>query len=143
MRTLCFDYGERYIGVAISDELGLIASPLTVIYKNGDNVFKPVMAEIKKIVKENDINLFVLGLPKNMDGTEGIRCEYTHEFKNRLNKYFKSIEVIYVDERFTTNLAMRSLDESGMHYLKKYDNIDKVASSLILQTYLDTINNQK
>lgn len=142
MRILCFDYGERYVGVSICDMTETIASPLCLIEKSGDNVFKPVMAKIKEIVKEYDVKLFVLGLPKNMDNTEGVRCEHTREFKNRLNKYFKSIDVVLVDERLTTNMANRLFTEANLSIKKKNDNVDMVASTIILQTYLDTQKNK-
>ncbi len=143
MRILGIDYGQKYIGLAISDKTCLIASPYRVIEKDSDNVYKPVMAEIKKIIKEEDIGLIVLGLPKNMDNTEGDRCVYTRLFKEKLHKHFKSMEVVLFDERFSTNSANRVMREMNFNVDQKNDNIDMIASSFILQNYLDFYNKNK
>ncbi len=143
MRILGIDYGKKYVGLALSDKTGLIASPYKVIEKASDTVYKPVMSELKQIIKNEDVGLIVLGLPKNLDNTEGERCVYTRLFKEKLNRHFKSIEVVLFDERFSTNSANMVMREMNFDIDKKNDNIDMIASSFILQNYLDFYNKNK
>ncbi|MFV0519043.1 MAG: Holliday junction resolvase RuvX [Lachnospirales bacterium] len=143
MRFLGLDYGEKYVGVSLSDRLNIIASPYSVLVKNGDEAYKPIMKDIKEIIKAEGITHIVLGLPKNLDNTEGKRCVYTRLFLDKLEKYFKKVEVILQDERFTTNQALRVMADMDFNIEEKNNNIDKIASSFILQSYLDFYNKNK
>ncbi len=143
MRILGIDYGEKYIGLALSDKTCLIASPYKVIEKASDTVYKPVMAELKQIIKDEDVGLIVLGLPKNLDNSEGVRCEFTRLFKEKLHRHFKSMEIVLFDERFSTNSANMVMREMNFNINEKNDNIDMIASSFILQNYLDFYNKNK
>ncbi|MFV0440069.1 MAG: Holliday junction resolvase RuvX [Lachnospirales bacterium] len=142
MRILGIDYGERYVGLALSDVTRTMSSPLETIQKPGDYAYKPTLARIKEIVKSENVTLIVLGLPKNMDNTEGKRCEKTRLFKEKLNKYLKKIEVVFVDERFSTNYATSIMRELDYNVKKKEDNIDKISASIILQSFLDMTHHQ-
>ncbi len=143
MRFLGLDYGEKYVGVSLSDRLNIIASPYKLLEKTSDEAYKPVMKDIKQIIRDEEVTHIVLGLPKNLDNTEGERCVYTRLFMDKLQKHFKSIEVILYDERFTTNQALRVMSDMEFNIKEKNENIDKIASSFILQGYLDLYNKNK
>lgn len=136
------DYGDKNIGVALSDSLGLTAQALEVIRRGGENEIKKPLQRLAKIVDEYEISTMILGYPKNMDNSEGVRCEKTLLFKERLEKRFQNqnIPVILWDERLSTVGADRSLT-----YLSKEKRdkvIDKMAAVFILQGYLDYLNYQ-
>lgn len=130
------DVGDVRIGVAVSDLLGIAANPReTYVRKKGD-----ITADIKyfcEYAKREDADAFVLGLPKNMDGTEGDRVTITREFGDML-KDASGIPVYYQDERLTTVSAERMLISADVRREKRKQVIDKVAATIILQAYLDS-----
>lgn len=133
-RILGLDVGDKYIGVAISDLLGLTAQGLTTI--NRESNVKDLGA-IESLIKEHNINKMIVGLPKNMNGTIGPQGEKVQKFAKKLENKF-GVEIIYVDERLTTVLAENLLIEADLSRKKRKKVIDKVAASYILQTYLDS-----
>ncbi len=135
MRILGLDYGDKTIGVAVSDSLGFTAQGLTVIRREDEKSIKKSISMLSEIIKEYEINIIVLGYPKNMDNSEGFRCQKTLEFKARLERNFKKIPVILWDERLSTVGADRVL--INVSRKKRDDVIDKVAAVFILQGYLD------
>lgn len=137
MRILGVDYGDKYVGLAMSDPTGLIASPLKTIYRDDPVALKQTVREIRALVEQNDIHTLVLGLPKNMNNTEGPRAELSRAFKKRLERDLYQVEVILWDERLTTAQAERPLIEQGMRREKRKEVIDQMAAALILQNYLD------
>jgi len=133
------DFGELNIGVSISDENKKIAFPLAVIKReNGSFGFR----KIKKLLENKEIEAFIVGLPLKTNGTlseQGNKIlEYTEILKNYFNK-----DVITWDERYTTVIAENALRTIKTKRKKRKNIIDKVASQLILQSYLDYINNLK
>lgn len=132
-RILGLDVGDKYIGVAISDILGVTAQGLTTI-KRESNV--KTFEAIEKMINEHNINKIVVGLPKNMNGSIGPQGEKVQKFANKLKNKFK-IDIIYIDERLTTVAAENLLIEANVSREKRKQVIDKVAASYILQTYLD------
>jgi len=130
-KTLGIDYGRKRIGVAICGPLG-IASPLTVITRKNNDILE----EFAEIITENDVNKIVLGLPKNMDNTEGEMVEEVKKFAEELQQKFE-IEVDFSDERLSTWEAQNSLKRLGMSPSKRKKVIDAVAAALILQNYVD------
>ena len=130
------DVGDVRIGVAVSDLLGIAANPReTYVRKKGD-----IAADIKyfcEYAKREDADAFVLGLPKNMDGTEGDRVTITREFGDML-KEASGIPVYYQDERLTTVSAERMLISADVRREKRKQVIDKIAATIILQAYLDS-----
>lgn len=133
MRYLGLDLGSKTLGVAISDKLGIIANPLDVIrYNNYEDLFN----ELDKIIENEDIKIIVLGNPINMNGSISNRSIETLEFKKLLeNKY--NIEVIMQDERLSTIEAEKVLIDNGARRNNRKKVIDKLAATIILQTYLD------
>ena len=131
-RIMGIDYGDARTGIAISDLLCSIVGSTTVIHsRNNDKT----MAQIKDLVVSNDVGELVLGLPKNMDGTEGARAELCKEFASRLEEE-TGLPVILWDERRTTVEAHNILSNHNYHGKKRKNTVDAVAASLILEGYL-------
>jgi len=131
------DVGDATIGVAVSDELGLIAHGVTTIKRKN---LKFDIDSLKNIISEKDIKRIIVGLPKNMNNTIGPRGEKTIEFANTLKEHFPGMEIIMWDERLTTSAAERALLEADVTRKNRKKVIDKLAAVLILQGYLDFIN---
>ena len=133
MRKLGIDYGDVRFGLAISDPMGIIASPLEVYTrKNTDADFE----YLARIIKEKEVDTAVIGLPVNMDGTKGVRAEKSLAFGENLQK-FTAVKIDYIDERLSTVSAEKALIEGNMRREKRKDVIDKIAAQIFLQNYLD------
>ena len=137
MRILGLDYGDKTIGVAISDPFGWTAQGVEIIRRTNENEYKKSLARLAEIISQYEVEKIVLGFPKNMDNTEGPRCEKTRAFKERLEKRFQNIPVILWDERMSTIAAERSLLEADLSRAKRKNVIDKMAAVHILQSFLD------
>ena len=139
MRVLALDLGTKTLGLAISDKTNTLSSPLTVLrYAEGD--FNYLLDELDKIIKENDVGLLVLGLPKNMDNSLGFASQRSLDFKKLLDEKF-NIKTILVDERLSTVEAQNILIQSEMNRKKRKDLIDEYAAMIILDTYLRSVKN--
>ena len=134
-RKVALDVGDVRIGVAVSDMLGITANPRETYVRKG-KTYEDDINYFVKYAKEEDADAFVIGLPMNMDGTEGPRAEVTREFGDAL-KEASGLQVIYVDERLTTVSAERMLIGADVRREKRKQVIDKVAATIILQSYLD------
>lgn len=134
MRILGVDYGDARIGIALSDELEILASPLQT-YKSQS--MRKDIDYVASIAKEHGCGKIVLGLPLNMNGTEGTRVEKTRAFGKVLEKVAE-IPVVYKDERLTTVQVERVFDMGNVRKDKRKQIVDKTAAVLILQSYLDT-----
>jgi putative Holliday junction resolvase len=136
--VLGIDLGEARIGIALSDGLGMLAHPRETVRidraKAGSE--KAAVARIKTIAREEDVRLIILGLPRNMDGTEGSAAAKARAFADRL-KLETECEVRLLDERLTTVAAQKCLHAAGRNVKQGRAVIDQVAAQLILQTYLD------
>jgi putative holliday junction resolvase len=132
-RILGIDLGTRFIGLAIGDSGLKIATGLEVIEFKGKAAF---LERLRAAIKENEIELVVLGLPLNMDGTEGAKAKearsYAEKIKGELN-----IAVELIDEGLTTDQAIRELHAGDGKVGKQRDKINMIAASIILQNYLD------
>ena len=135
MRVLGIDLGNRTVGLAVSDALGIIANPIGTVRIN-DQDLDTALIEVKKVIAEREVGLIVLGFPKNMNGTVGPQGEYCLKFKEMLTKE-TSLEVKMVDERLTTKQADAIMLEADVSRKKRKQNVDKLAATIILQTYLD------
>ena len=131
-RIMGIDYGDARTGVAISDLLCSIVGSTTVIHSR--NTDKTV-AQLLELIQKNDVGELVVGLPKNMDGSEGPRAELCREFARKLGQE-SGIKVAMWDERRTTVEAHNILSEHNYHGKKRKDTVDAVAASLILEGYL-------
>ncbi len=142
MRVIGLDYGTKTVGVAISDEMKLIAQPLVTIERKQANKLRQTYAAIENIIMEQEVELIVLGYPKNMNNTEGERVEATKEFKEGLERR-TGLPVVLVDERLTTVEANRILEDTGVALSARKEHIDKMAAAIILQNYLDAEYNKR
>ncbi len=132
MNYMGIDYGDMRTGIALSS--GIIATA----YKTIEGDYAPkVIKEILQIIAEQKTDVIVLGLPKNMDGSEGFRAEKTRSFAEELAKDFKG-KIEFCDERLTTVSATRIFNEVGTKSKKRKGSVDKLAATIILQTYLDS-----
>ena len=130
MRIMGLDYGAKTVGVAISDDMLITAQPVETIRRERPTKLRQTLARIETLMKEYDVEKVVIGLPKKLNNEEGERCEKTREFGEK---------VIYQDERLTTVQADSVLSEGGIRKEKRKQYIDKMAASLILQSYLDSL----
>jgi len=133
-RALGIDHGEARIGLAVSDELGMLAHPLETIHIK--EIADPV-AHIAAIARRDEIGIIILGLPRNMDGTYGPAAEKVRAFAEKLRAAC-ACEVKLWDERLTSVAAQRSLHEAGRNVKNSRKVIDQVAAQLILQGWLDS-----
>jgi putative Holliday junction resolvase len=124
------DFGTTRIGLAISDPLGLTARPLSVVPRS------VVLEEVVNLVKEQDIGTIVVGLPTGLSGGEGVSATEARKLAEEI-RTVTGVDVVMVDERFTSRLAEVALLESGMKRRKRRETVDKVAAAIILQDYLD------
>ena len=138
MRVLGLDFGSKTTGVAVSDPLGFTAQGLETITREDENKLRRTCARIEELIREYQIETIVLGYPKNMNNTTGERVEKTLAFKEMLERR-TGLSVILWDERLTTTAAEQILIESGVRRENRKAVIDKVAASLILQGYLDSL----
>ncbi|WP_036607116.1 Holliday junction resolvase RuvX [Oribacterium sp. P6A1] len=135
MRILGLDYGSKTVGVAITDPMGITVQPLKTIIRDRESALRKTLKEIQEIVEENDVEKIILGLPLNMNDTEGDRAKLTREFAEKL-KLRVSVPIEFEDERLTTMEAAEILDESGVKRSEQKRVIDQVAAQLILEQYL-------
>ena len=132
MRIMGIDYGDARTGVAVSDLLcSIVGSTCVVPSRNTEKA----VADIVKLAKDNDVGTIVVGLPKNMDGTEGPRAQLCRAFAQTLREA-TSLEVSMWDERRTTVEAHNILSQHNYHGKKRKNTVDAVAASLILEGYL-------
>ena len=136
MRVLGLDLGNRTLGMAISDFLGILANPIGKFRFEDQDLDSP-LEETKRVIKENQVEKIVLGFPKNMNGTIGPQAEYCLKFKEMLEEA-TALEVIMIDERLTSKQADVIMLAADMSRKKRKKNVDKLAATIILQTYLDT-----
>ncbi|HEX4021619.1 MAG TPA: Holliday junction resolvase RuvX [Acidobacteriaceae bacterium] len=132
-RILGLDHGDRRIGVAISDELGITAQPLLTIYRTNR---RNDMRSLARIIRRHGCNTIVVGLPLHMSGDTGPRAIAATEFASLLRAELK-LPVVLWDERLSTAEAHRHLDAAGRPANTRKQVIDQVAAVLILQSYLD------
>lgn len=133
MRILGIDYGDARIGLALSDELKILASPLET-YKSQS--MRKDIDYVAEIAKKYNCEKIVLGLPLNMNGSEGPRADKTRAFGRNLEKVTQ-LPIIYKDERLTTIQVERAFDEGNLRKDKRKQIVDRNAAVLILQSYLD------
>lgn len=134
MRIMGLDFGDKRIGVAVSDALGWTAQGKKVVQNTS---FKEVVAELQSLIEEYEIERIVVGLPKNMDGSLGARAEKTLDFIDGLRTKLE-VPITTWDERLSTAAAERTLLAADVSRQKRKDVIDKMAAAVILQNYLDS-----
>ena len=136
MRALALDIGDKTIGVAASDLLGITAQGVETIRRTSN---KDDLKRLGELLTQYEAKTFVIGLPKNMDGSEGTRCELVKKFAAKICAAFPDVQQIFWDERLSTVAASRSLIEADLSRKKRKKVIDKMAAVYILQGWLDSI----
>ncbi len=136
MRALALDIGDKTIGVAASDLLGITAQGVETIRRTSN---KDDLKRLGELLTQYEATTFVIGLPKNMDGSEGTRCELVKKFAAKICAAFPDVQQIFWDERLSTVAASRSLIEADLSRKKRKKVIDKMAAVYILQGWLDSI----
>lgn len=131
-RILALDYGEKRTGIAVTDEMQIIASGLATIDT------KKIFSFLTKYLKNESVELFIVGEPKQMDNTESESEQFIRPFIKKLNQTFPKIPIKRIDERFTSKMAFKSMIDSGLSRKKRQNKslIDEISATLILQTYL-------
>lgn len=142
MRIMGLDFGSKTVGVAVSDALLLTAQGVEIIRRKEENKLRRTLARIEELIVEYGVEQIVLGLPKHMNGTEGVRVELTEEFKDKLERR-TGLPVVWWDERLTTVAADKTMMEAGIRRENRKDYVDMLAAVFILQGYLDRKNNEK
>ena len=137
MRIMGLDFGSKTVGVAVSDSLLITAQGLEIIRRKEENKLRRTLARIEELIEEYEVEEIVLGLPKNMNATEGIRVDLTMEFREKLERR-TGLPVIMWDERLTTVVAEKTMIEAGIRRENRKEYVDKIAAALILQGYLDS-----
>jgi putative holliday junction resolvase len=133
MRIMAIDFGTKRTGIAVTDPLQIIATGLTTVETQG------IMTYLKGYLLREEVELIIVGEPRNLDDTDTHATPFVREFVKRLKKLFPAIPVTTVDERFTSKMATRSMLEMG---LKKKDRrnkalVDEIAATMMLQEYLE------
>ncbi len=145
MRKIALDVGDKTVGIALSDALGITAQGLMTLERVG---IRKDTGKILDLVKEYECDTIVIGLPKKLDGTDSIQTEKVYEFRTMLeNKMrstgMKNIQVVWQDERLTTVMAEKVLIEADVSRSKRKKVIDKQAAVIIMQSYLDRLATEK
>lgn len=136
MKTIGLDLGSKTCGVAISDEAGILARALTTI-RFHDNQYTFCAKEVIKICEAENVKKIILGLPKHMNGGEGIRAQISIDFKKKLES-LADVEVILVDERLTTLAVDKIMIRGNVRRTERHKKKDEMAAVVILQDYLNT-----
>lgn len=132
MRLMGIDFGDARVGIALSDPLMIMSQGYKTIKNDGtEALFK----EIVEIIKEKEVTKIIIGLPKNMDNSQGFRTDATMEFAEKLNMY-TDIEIDFCDERLTTVSAHGFLNEMNVKGKKRKGAVDTLSAALILETYM-------
>ena len=135
MRALALDIGDKTIGIAASDLLGITAQGVETIRRTSN---KEDLKRLGELVAQFEATIFVIGLPKNMDGSEGDRCELVKNFAKKICAAFPEVEQIFWDERLSTVAATKNLIAADVSRRKRKKVIDKMAAVYILQGWLDS-----
>lgn len=142
MRIIGLDFGSKTVGVAVSDELLITAQGVEIISRKSQSKLRQTLARIEELIQQYGVEKIVLGFPKNMNNTEGERCEKTLEFKEMLERR-TGLEVVLWDERLTTVAADRTMMEAGIRRENRKQYVDQIAATFILQGYLDYQKNRQ
>ena len=142
MRIMGLDFGSKTVGVAVSDPLLLTAQGVEIIRRKEENKLRQTLARIEELIVEYEVGEIVVGLPKNMNATEGERVELTREFADKLSRR-TGLEVDFWDERLTTVAADRAMMEAGIRREHRKEYVDRIAACFILHGYLDAKRKQK
>lgn len=140
MRKLGIDYGDSRVGLAITDALGITVQGLETIHYNGND--KILLKRLDEILKEYEIDTFVIGLPLNMNGTASTRVDVTNEFIHKLKCKYNKIKIETIDERLTTVAAHKAMNFLDVNKKQKRNIVDTISAEYILEMYMKRNNNK-
>jgi len=131
---LAIDYGQKRVGIAVTDELQMIANALTTV--EAQNIFP----FLKKYVQTENVSLFLVGEPKQMNYTDSSSCKYIVPFVEKLKKEFPDIPIKRIDERFTSKMAFQTMIDAGLGKKARQNKalIDSISATILLQTYMES-----
>ena len=137
-RIMAIDYGKKRTGLAVTDPVRIIATALTTV------ATPTLLPYLKDYCAREEVDLFVVGEARHMDGTPSESMQYIEPFVEELKRTFPDKEVARVDERFTSKIAFKTMIDSGLRKKQRRDKgmIDQIAATIILQSYMSTINNR-
>lgn len=137
-RILAIDYGQKRTGLAVTDIMQMIANGLTTV---SSSELEPYLSDY---VRKEPVELFVLGLPKQMNNEPSENMKYVEQFAKRLKKLFPDIPIVYYDERFTSVLAQRAMIDGGLKKKQRQNKalVDEISAVIILQSYLESKKQQ-
>ena len=141
MRLMGLDLGSKTVGVAVSDPLLNVAREVEIIRRKEENKLRQTLARIEELIVKYDVKEIVLGLPLNMDGTEGERAALSLEFKDKLERR-TGLPVHMWDERLTTVEAIEIMDADGIKPKDREKYVDMIAARVILEGYIENGNKQ-
>ncbi len=132
-RILCIDYGTKRCGIAVTDPLKIIATAVTTVET------KSIISFLKKYFSQEEVELILVGEPKNLDDTDTHATPLVYQFINKLKKEFPNIPLQTIDERYTSKMAVQAMLDMGMKKKdrRKKENIDQLAATIMLQEYLE------
>ncbi|MEI6122737.1 MAG: Holliday junction resolvase RuvX [Bacteroidota bacterium] len=136
-RIIAIDYGQKRVGIAVTDELQIIANGLTTVKSN------EILVYLKKYIASETVSCIVVGKPMQMNYTESESERFIVPFLKILQKAFPKIPVVRIDERFTSKMAFQTMIDSGINKKNRRNKelVDTISATLILQSYMETINN--
>lgn len=136
-RILAIDYGRKRVGLAVTDPLRLVANGLDTVHA------KDVLAYLQQYMAREEVDKIVVGLPKQMDGSDSESMTYIRPFVKKLRQTFPDKEIVFMDERFTSVLAHKAMLDGGLRKKARQDKalVDKISAVIILQTYMESIFN--
>ena len=137
MRKLSIDYGDARVGIAITDPLGITAQGLETIKNNNND--KIVLKRLEELINEYEIDTFVVGMPYNLKGEKTVRAKKTDEFIHKLKCKFNKINIVSIDERYTTVEAHKTMNDLNIKKNKKRELVDTIAAVYILQNYINKL----
>ena len=139
MRKLGIDYGDARVGIAITDELNITVQGLETIHHNGKD--KIILNRLEDLLKQYEIDTFVVGMPINMNGTKTERVEVTEKFIHKLKCRFPKIKIETIDERLTTVEAHKTMNFLNINRKEKRNIVDTISAVYILETYMKKFEN--
>ena len=138
-RILAIDYGQKRVGLAVTDPLQMIANKLTTVHS------KDIWDYLKEYTEKEEVETIVVGYPKQMNNEASEAVRYVNPFVKKLVKEYPQINIELVDERFTSKMAFQTMIDGGLKKKKRQDKalIDAISAVIILQSYLEQLNNKK
>ena len=134
-RIMAIDYGQKRVGIAVTDELQLLANALTTVHA------QDIFTFLKEYTKKENVELFLVGKPKQMNDTDSTACKYIEPFVKKLSLEFPDIPIARADERFTSKMAFQTMIEAGLKKKARQNKalVDSISATIMLQTYLESL----